>query len=209
MLYEALDVLRSEVNDYLKALPELNVSGNSVVSMSNVAREDGTVEIPNNNLGLTLVNIEEERIIRDVLSYQPQGKGTALNCALEYLGKVQQKRAVVFMISDFYDKDYDKRLSPLAMKHDMTALLLTDRRERELPRAGLLSLLERESGRRRIVDSRSEKVRVRWAAAARERIELLTRSLAKRGIPLVNLDSSGDWIKELSLYFLKKQAAGL
>ncbi|MBN2626895.1 MAG: DUF58 domain-containing protein [Spirochaetales bacterium] len=149
------------------------------------------------------------RIIRDVLSYQPQRKGTALNCALEYLGKVQQKRAVVFMISDFYDKDYDKRLSPLAMKHDMTALLLTDRRERELPRAGLLSLLERESGRRRIVDSRSEKVRVRWAAVARERIELLTRSLAKRGIPLVNLDSSGDWIKELSLYFLKKQAAGL
>jgi len=149
------------------------------------------------------------RIIRDVLSYQPQGKGTALNCALEYLGKVQQKRAVVFMISDFYDKDYDKRLSPLAMKHDMTALLLTDQRERELPRAGLLSLLERESGRRRIVDSRSEKVRVRWSAAARERIELLTRSLAKRGIPLVNLDSSGDWIKELSLYFLKKQAAGL
>ncbi len=148
------------------------------------------------------------RIIRDVLSHRPVGKGTALKCALEYLGRVQPKRAVVFMISDFYDDGYEKRLSPLALKHDMTALLLTDKRERELPAAGLITLLERETGRMRIVDSRSEKVRTRWAAAARARIDALNRSLARRGIPLVQLDSSGDWIKELSLYFLRKQAVG-
>lgn len=70
MLFEALDILRSEINDYLKSLPELNISGNSVVSMSNVAKDDGTVDIPNNNLGLTLVNIEEERIVRDTTPYR-------------------------------------------------------------------------------------------------------------------------------------------
>ncbi|MDC7219674.1 MAG: DUF58 domain-containing protein [Spirochaetales bacterium] len=148
------------------------------------------------------------RIIREVLGHEPQGKGTSLNCALEYLGKVQHKTSVVFMISDFYDRDYEKRLSPLALKHDMTALMLTDRRERELPRAGLISLIERETGRRRIVDSGSEKVRRQWAAKTRERLDELTRTMARRGIPLVNLDSSGDWVKELSLYFLTKQTGG-
>lgn len=70
MIYDALEILRSEINDYLKALPELNVSGNSVVTLTNVAKEDGTVDIPNNNLGLSLVNIEEERIVRDVLPHR-------------------------------------------------------------------------------------------------------------------------------------------
>ena len=145
------------------------------------------------------------RIIRDVLGHKPEGRGTSLNCALEYLGKVQQRTAVVFMISDFYDGNYEKRLAPLALKHDMTAMVLTDRRERELPRAGLISLIERETGRRRIVDSGSEKVRRQWAALSRERLDKLTRTMAGKGIPLVDLDSSGDWIKDLSLYFLKKQ----
>ena len=70
MIYEALEILRSEINDFLKSLPELNVSGASVVSMSNVAKDDGSIDIPNNNLGLTLVNIEEERIVRDITPHR-------------------------------------------------------------------------------------------------------------------------------------------
>ncbi len=70
MIYDALEVLRSELNDYLKALPELNVSGASVVTMANVAKEDGTIDIPSNNLGLSLVNIEEERTVRDVIPHR-------------------------------------------------------------------------------------------------------------------------------------------
>jgi uncharacterized protein (DUF58 family) len=148
------------------------------------------------------------RIIREILSITPVGRGTSLKTALEYLGKVQHKASVVFMISDFYDSHYEKRLSPLAMKHDMTALLLIDNREKVLPRAGLISLIERETGRRRIVDSSSQRVRNEWTARSLARMEELKRSMAKKGIPLVNLDSSGDWVRELSLYFLNKQRRG-
>ena len=70
MIFNALDVLRSQINTYLISLPELNISGNSVVSLANVAKEDGTIEIPNNNLGISLVNIEEERIGRDVTPHR-------------------------------------------------------------------------------------------------------------------------------------------
>lgn len=66
MIYDALETLRSEASDFLKSLPELNVSGSKLVELSNVAKEDGLIEIPSNSLGLSLVNIEEERIVRDV-----------------------------------------------------------------------------------------------------------------------------------------------
>ncbi len=70
MIYNALEVLRGETSDYLKSLPELNISGTKVVEMSNVAKEDGSIEIPNNSLGLSLVNIEEERTVRDVAPHR-------------------------------------------------------------------------------------------------------------------------------------------
>lgn len=70
MIYDALEIFRSEANDYLKLLPELNVSGNKIIGLSNVAKEDGTIEIPTNSIGLTLVNIEEERLGRDVKPYR-------------------------------------------------------------------------------------------------------------------------------------------
>jgi len=70
MIYHALEVLRSELSDYLKSLPELNISEPQVVELSNVAKEDGTIQIPNNSLGLSLVNIEEERTVRDVTPHR-------------------------------------------------------------------------------------------------------------------------------------------
>lgn len=148
------------------------------------------------------------RIIREVLGFEPKGRGTSLNGALEYLGKVQHRTSVVFMISDFYDSGYNKRLSPLALKHDITALLLMDDREMFLPKAGLITLIERETGRKRVVDSSSERVRREWTARSLARVDSLKRELARKGIPLVNLNSSGDWIRQLSLYFLTKQTEG-
>jgi hypothetical protein len=70
MIYHALDVLKCELGDFLKSLPELNISESQVVELSNVAKEDGTVAISNNRLGMSLVNIEEERIVRDVSPYR-------------------------------------------------------------------------------------------------------------------------------------------
>ena len=70
MIYDALEMLRRELGDYLRSLPELNLSESQVVELSNVAKEDGTVAITSNRLGVSLVNIEEERTVRDVAPYK-------------------------------------------------------------------------------------------------------------------------------------------
>lgn len=69
MIHQALELLRSEAEVYLKALPELN-AGNSFIELSNLAKDDGAISIANNHLGLTLINVEEERIGRDVVPHK-------------------------------------------------------------------------------------------------------------------------------------------
>ncbi len=76
MIYDALEILRSEVSDYLKSLPELNLTGNKLVELSNVAKEDGSIAIPNNSLGLSLANIEEERVVRDLKAHRTNADGS-------------------------------------------------------------------------------------------------------------------------------------
>lgn len=70
MIYDALEILRSEASDYLKSLPELNLTGTNLVALSNVAKEDGSIAIPGNSLGMSLANIEEERVVREQKSYR-------------------------------------------------------------------------------------------------------------------------------------------
>ncbi len=76
MIYHALEILRSETSDYLKSLPELNITGNKIVALSNVAKEDGAIAIPENSLGLSLANIEEERVVRDLQSHRSHADGS-------------------------------------------------------------------------------------------------------------------------------------
>jgi hypothetical protein len=76
MISDALEILRSEAGDYLKLLPELNLTGNRVVELSNVAKEDGSIAIPDNSLGLSLANIEEERVVRDLKSHLSHADGS-------------------------------------------------------------------------------------------------------------------------------------
>lgn len=76
MIYDALEILRSEASDYLKSLPELNLTDNKAVALSNVAKEDGSIAIPNNSLGLSLANIEEERVVRDLKPHRSNADGS-------------------------------------------------------------------------------------------------------------------------------------
>ena len=85
----------------------------------------------------------------------PVSKGTDLNMALDYLGKIQRKRAVVFLISDFISENYEQSLK-IAQKHyDIIAVSVEDPREKELPRIGLIELEDGETGEHIVVDSNS------------------------------------------------------
>ena len=93
------------------------------------------------------------RVIREILSFRPQRRGTDLDGALEYLGRVARRRVVGFLLSDFLDRGYEDRLRIAARRHDLTAVTVGDRREAELPRIGLIELEDAESGETLLIDT--------------------------------------------------------
>jgi uncharacterized protein (DUF58 family) len=106
------------------------------------------------------------RVIREVLSLQPQGRGTDLAAALEHLQTVSKRRSVVFVLSDFLDASAERALRIAARRHDVIAVVLDDPRERELPDVGLVELEEAETGERYVVDTSDARLRTAYAESA-------------------------------------------
>src|SRR5262245_9951358 len=106
------------------------------------------------------------RVIREVLSLQPQGRGTDLAAALEHLQMVSKRRSVVFVLSDFLDARAERALRIAARRHDVIAVVLDDPRERELPDVGLVELEEAETGERYVVDTSDARLRKAFADSA-------------------------------------------
>ena len=127
------------------------------------------------------------RLIRDALALQPEGAATNLTEALEYAGRVQRKRAVVFLISDFLTSGYERALRLLARRHDVVAVRILDRRSAELGPAGLLHLRDAETGVAVWVDSDSRRVREAYAERMREWDARLRDTLAKAGVDLLKV----------------------
>jgi len=98
------------------------------------------------------------RIIREVLSFQPEGNATDIGAALEYMNGAIKKKSIAFLISDFMDDGYEKILRIVGKKHDLIGIVLDDRRETEIPKLGLIKLSDAETKQERWVDTSSGKV---------------------------------------------------
>ncbi|HPM43044.1 MAG TPA: DUF58 domain-containing protein [Candidatus Omnitrophota bacterium] len=141
------------------------------------------------------------RVIREALCFKPEGKGTDLAGALRYLDGVTARRAVTFIISDFFAKNFKQPLTIASKKHDCIAVTITDPRELELPNAGIVELTDAETGGLFTVDTSSQRVRDAYAAKAqRIRDE---RSALFGSIKLDHIDIRTDrpYIDELVKFF--------
>lgn len=145
------------------------------------------------------------RLVRDILHLRPRGRGTDLNAALNYLARVQKKRAVLFLISDFRAPDFSKALRATARRHDVIAISITDRAELTLPKAGLLRLVDNESGQVRVIDTSSATVRRRYQALAAERRADLARFLKKQAIDHIPLVTDDDYVVDLVRFFRARE----
>src|SRR3990172_2566208 len=93
------------------------------------------------------------RIVRELISFEPQRPATSIKTALEYLNQVQKKRSIVFVISDFMDQGYEAALRIAGKRHDLIGITLLDPRENELPKVGLITFRDAETGQQRWVDT--------------------------------------------------------
>lgn len=106
------------------------------------------------------------RLVREVLAAEETRRETDLGMALQFLSKVQKRRAVVFLLSDFMTSGYEKELRVIARHHDVIACPISDPRERELPNIGLLEVIDPETGALMTADTGSSRLRESFRAQA-------------------------------------------
>ena len=132
-------------------------------------------------------------------------RSTSIAAALEFCRQVLPRRAVLFLISDFLDEGYLQVLRHANRKHDVVAALITDPREHAMPPAGLVTLEDAESGKTRLVDTRSAAFRDDLAARAAARRTQLQQELRATGMDLVVFDASASMVDPLLQFFRERE----
>jgi uncharacterized protein (DUF58 family) len=145
------------------------------------------------------------RLVRDILHIRPKGRKTDINTVLNYVARVQNKRAVIFLISDFRAPDFSKALRATARRHDVIAISITDRAELTLPKAGLLRLTDNESGQVAVIDTSNTTVRRRYHALGEERRHDLARFFKKQAIDHIPLITDDDYVVDLVRFFRARE----
>ena len=141
------------------------------------------------------------RVIREALYFKPEGKGTDISLALEYLSRVIKRKAITFLISDFFDDDFKKRLSVTNKRHDVIAVTITDPREVDMPDVGLIKLNDAESGRERTIDTSNKSFRTSYTHSALERLQRRKELLRGAGIDNIDIYTNSSYTKELIRFF--------
>jgi uncharacterized protein (DUF58 family) len=144
------------------------------------------------------------RIIRELINFQPENKGTNIAGAIKYMTNVIKKRSTVFIISDFMDTGYEDALKIASRKHDVMALKIYDQRETELPNMGMVTVKDAETGELVTADSGSRTVREQYKRYWRNRNAYIEGLLSKYGIDFCNLATGEDYVKPLITLFKKR-----
>ena len=146
------------------------------------------------------------RVIREILFFQPQGRGTAPSLALDYLNHVVTRRSVVFFISDFQAEDFSRALTITSRRHDFIAIRIDDEREERLPDVGIITLEDAETGEQIEINTGDRRTRTRFSEAAQERRAEITHLLRRNNIDAISLRTGDDYLPALRAFFQTTRA---
>lgn len=145
------------------------------------------------------------RLIREMLYFEPKGRGTDLAGALDYLNRVMSRRSVVFIISDFMAPDFSKALTVSSRRHDVVAMPVSDPGESVLPDVGIVTLEDAESGEQIDINTGSRAVRRDLLELEGKRKKLLERLFRSRGMDMVSLSTNEDYLIALRNFFEQRE----
>ena len=140
------------------------------------------------------------RLVRDILEFAPQRVATRTDEALRYLNRVLKRKAVVFLLSDFYQVD-ERLFAVTAKRHDLVALQIRDPREESLALAVLLELRDAETGETLCLDSSDREIRRRFEQRARQSQRNLEALLSRHGIDHIVLKTDRSFVIPLLRFF--------
>src|SRR5919201_2301399 len=145
------------------------------------------------------------RIIREILFFEPQGRGTEPGLALDYLNKIVTRRAVVFFISDFQAPDFSRTLAVSGRRHDFVAIQIQDERERTLPNVGIITLEDAETGEQIEINTADRRTRTVFTELVNGFETELSRTLRRNNIDAITLQTGRDYLPALRSFFKQRE----
>ena len=145
------------------------------------------------------------RIVRELLNFQPEQTATDIKAAIEYLGRVIQKKSVVFLVSDFWGENFEKPMRILAKKHDLIAISITDPREVKMPKVGLIELVDAETGQQVIIDTSNALFRKEFTRLGQSRQDGLLRLFRSMNVDHVEIYNGSDYVFDLIKFFRTRE----
>ncbi|KJJ83844.1 protein containing DUF58 [Candidatus Omnitrophus magneticus] len=141
------------------------------------------------------------RVIRETLYNKPIGKGTDINCVLEYFSRVTKRSAITFLVSDFISPDFSKLLNVTNKRHDIIAVTVTDPMELELASSGIISMRDAETGDRAIIDTASSGIRAHYRATIQKKIIERDKMFKSAGVDRIDIITNKSYVEPLKLFF--------
>ena len=144
------------------------------------------------------------RIIRELLDFQPSGRGTNLSRTLEYFQNLIKKRSICFVLSDFLTRGYEDALRLAARRHDVVGVRVTDAREASLPDVGLIRVQDAETGQLDWLDTSSAAVRDQYESWYQENYQYFRSTFLRSGADVVDLKTHESYVNALLAFFQKR-----
>ncbi len=143
-------------------------------------------------------------IVRELLSKEPMGNGTAVSKALRYFNNSTKQKSIAFVLSDFVDANYDDALRIAGKKHDIIGIKIYDKMDQQLPDAGLVQTEDLESGKTKWVDTDNNLVKYSYEQEFFRVTEYAAQTFKKAGCDLLHVRTGDDYVKVLQRFFLSR-----
>ena len=149
------------------------------------------------------------RIIREVLTFEPQAKQTNIKSALEFFNHAIKKKSIAFLVSDFMDLGYEKIIKTVSKKHDLISIPITDPRELSIPKGGLIRVYDAESDIVRHLDTSSQSVQAWFNETLKRRLEIRKSIFISSGVDSIEVnikeDDNESYIKPMINFFKMRE----
>ena len=145
------------------------------------------------------------RLVRELLSVEPIKASTNISAALQYIGRVQRRKCIVFLLSDFLGPDFSQALSIANQKHDCVAVTIADPREDSLPNVGFVTLKDAETDELLEIDTSNSRVRNWFELRAKGREAMLAERLRKAGVDRLEIRTDRPYASSLQRFFHQRE----
>jgi uncharacterized protein (DUF58 family) len=145
------------------------------------------------------------RIIREVLNFKPGRSGTDIGQGVDYIGRVTNKKSVLFLVSDFIGNGYEGKIRSLSKRHDLIAISITDPREQSMPNCGLMQLEDAETGEMLMIDTGDVSFRKEYERLARLRLEGQRRLFRSMNVDHIEIMTERDYLFDLIRFFKARE----